>query len=91
MEINLYLLVSKIRKIMFYKRLIILAFFMLFFGCGSSDLDTSVDVDINVINELTEVPPLNSLSMSLNPLSKMLKQPLSNILKMVYTCVVKII
>ncbi|MFQ3289051.1 MAG: hypothetical protein ACI93V_001273, partial [Alteromonadaceae bacterium] len=56
MEINLYLLVSKIRKIMFYKRLIILAFFMLFFGCGSSDLDTSVDVDINVINELTEVP-----------------------------------
>ncbi len=55
---------------MFYKRLIILAFFMLFFGCGSSDLDTSVDVDVNVINELTEVPPLNSLSMSLNPLSK---------------------
>ena len=41
-------------------------FVLILLGCGNSD----VDVDGNVINELTEIPQLNPLSMSLNPLSK---------------------
>jgi uncharacterized secreted protein with C-terminal beta-propeller domain len=46
------------------KLLFVFSSLLILFGCGNSD--SAVDV----IDELTEVPQLNPLSMSLNPLSK---------------------